>query len=81
MRVFLRRVNNGVIVVKDSKCMPDDVNPGQPIRFEPVESKFEPLTKEGWVKTFYASPIDFGGGVPGSQPNQGESPATLPHVD
>ncbi len=40
------------------------VNPGQPIRFEPVESKFEPLTKEGWTQTFYASPIDFGGGIP-----------------
>ena len=34
-------------------------------RFEPVESKLEPLTEEGWEKTFYASPIDFGGGVPG----------------
>ena len=35
---------NGVIVVKDSECMPDDVNPGQAIRFEPVsESKLVPL--------------------------------------
>ena len=40
------------------------VNPGQPIRFEPVKSKFKPLTKEGWTQTFYASPIDFGGGIP-----------------
>ena len=71
---------NGVIVMKDQKPL-KGVNPGQPIRFESVESKFEPLTKEGWAKTFYASPIDFGGGVPGSQPNQGGSPATLPHID
>jgi N-acyl-D-glutamate deacylase len=50
------------------------VNPGQPIRFEPVKSKFEPLTVESWSKTYYASPVDFGGGVPGSQPNMIESP-------
>jgi N-acyl-D-glutamate deacylase len=45
------------------------VNPGQPIRFDPVKSRFEPITIEGWTKTYYASPIDFGGGVPGSQPD------------
>ena len=27
------------------------------------------LTEDGWTKTFYASPVDFGGGVPGSQPD------------
>jgi len=54
------------------------VNPGQPIRFEPVKSKFEPLTIEGWNKAFYASPIDFGGGVPGSQPNKVGSPDVHP---
>ena len=64
---------NGMIVMKDQKPL-KGVNPGQPIRFEPVKSKFEPLTKEGWAKTFYASPIDSGGGVPGSQPNMIESP-------
>lgn len=26
------------------------------------------VTAEGWMKTFYAAPADFGGGVPGSQP-------------
>ena len=41
------------------------VHPGQPIRFEPVESRFEPLTTEGWTQTFYAASMDFGGGVPG----------------
>jgi hypothetical protein len=41
------------------------VNPGQPIRFEPVDSRLEPLTVESWEKSFYASPVDFGGGVPG----------------
>jgi len=59
---------NGTIVVRDSQVL-KDVNPGQPIRFEPTESRFEPITLEGWNKTFYASPIDFGGGVPGSQPD------------
>jgi N-acyl-D-glutamate deacylase len=77
---ILHVIVNGTIVMKDQEPL-KGVNPGQPIRFEPVESKFEPLTKEGWAKTFYASPIDFGGGVPGSQPNQGGSPATLPHID
>ncbi|MBC2734059.1 MAG: hydrolase [Desulfobacteraceae bacterium] len=64
---------NGTIVMKDQEPL-KGVNPGQPIRFEPVKSKFEPLTKEGWAKTFYASPIDSGGGIPGSQPNMIESP-------
>jgi hypothetical protein len=68
---------NGVIVMKDQEPL-KGVNPGQPIRFEPVESKFEPLTKERWAKTFYASPIDFGGGVPGSQPNKVGSPDVHP---
>ncbi|MBL7472214.1 amidohydrolase family protein [Robertkochia sediminum] len=53
---------NGVIVVKDSKVMPDTVNPGQPIRFEPVEeSKLVPLDIESWENEFYAVPDDFGG--------------------
>ena len=53
---------NGVIVVKDSTCMPDTVNPGQPIRFEPVtESKLEPLSLDRWHQTFYVVPDDFGG--------------------
>jgi N-acyl-D-glutamate deacylase len=53
-----------MIVMKDQKPL-KGVNPGQPIRFEPVKSKFEPLTIEGWNKAFYASPIDSGGGIPG----------------
>ncbi|TDQ19019.1 N-acyl-D-glutamate deacylase/dihydroorotase [Algoriphagus boseongensis] len=53
---------NGVIVVKDSKVMPDTVNPGQPIRFEPVaESKRVPIDVEGWQKEFYAVPREFDG--------------------
>jgi hypothetical protein len=51
---------NGVIVMKDEEPL-KGVNPGQPIRFEPVESKFVPLTIEGWNTTYYTSPIDFGG--------------------
>jgi N-acyl-D-glutamate deacylase len=70
-------VVNGMIVVKDSKVL-KGVNPGQPIRFEPVKSKFEPLTVENWSKTFYASPVDFGGGVPGSQPQKIGAPDVQP---
>ena len=59
---------NGIIVMRDSEPI-KRFDAGQPIRFEVQEKgRFEPLTKEGWAKTFYASPIDFGGGVPGSQP-------------
>ncbi len=58
-----------VIVVKDSEVL-KGVNPGQPIRFEPEKSRFEPLILEQWTKTFYAAPIDLAGGVPGSQPRQ-----------
>jgi N-acyl-D-glutamate deacylase len=43
------------------------VNPGQPIRFETVASRFEPLDESLWMKSFYASPVDFGGGVPGME--------------
>ena len=57
---------NGIIVMKDQEPL-KEVNPGQPIRFEPVESRFEPLTQAKWQKTYYASPIDFGGGVPGME--------------
>jgi len=53
--------------VKDSEVL-KSVNPGQPIRFERAESRFQPLSVEKWTKNFHASPIDFGGGVPGSQP-------------
>jgi len=66
---------NGVIVLKDSELMPDDVNPGQPIRFEPqTESLFTPLSADSWHKTFYAVPKDFGGGIydccdPNQDPN------------
>ena len=60
---------DGTLVMKDQEPL-KGVNPGQPIRFEVQEKgRFEPLTEEGWAKTFYASPIDFGGGVPGSQPD------------
>ena len=70
---------NGIIVMKDQEPI-KGVNPGQPIRFEQVESRFEPLSKENWQKTFYAPPIDFGGGVPGSQPRKVGAPDSQPHV-
>ena len=42
--------------------MPNDVNPGQAIRFEPVaESKFKPLSIDSWNQEFYTVPEDFGG--------------------
>lgn len=69
----------GTVVVKNSKVL-KGVYPGQPIRFKPVESRFEPLSVEGWTQTYYASPIDFGGGVPGSQPSMQGAPAARPHV-
>jgi len=34
-----------------------------------VKSHFEPVTMDGWTQKFYAAAIDFGGGVPGSQPD------------
>ena len=76
---ILHVVVNGKIVMKDQEPL-KGVNPGQPIRFDPVKSKFEPLTRESWEKTFYASPIDFGGGVPGPQPAKTRIPGNLPDV-
>ena len=57
---------NGVIVMRDQEPL-KGVNPGQPIRFEPVESRFEPLSIEGWTSAYYAARVDFGGGVPGME--------------
>jgi len=70
---------NGQIVVQDSKVLAG-VNPGQPIRYEPQKSRFEPLTVENWTQEFYASPVDFGGGVPGDQPRRVGEPSTQPHI-
>jgi len=56
-------VVNGMVVVRDSKVQ-KGVNPGQPIRYSPVKSRFEPISIEKWTQKFYASPIDFGGGLP-----------------
>jgi hypothetical protein len=69
---------NGTIMVKDSKVLLNAQRSGQPIRFEPVKSRFEPLSIEGWQKTYYAVPVDFGGGVPGSQPTQMGAPDIQP---
>ena len=59
---------SGAVVVKDSDVQ--DVFAGQPIRFEPTKSRFEPLNVGSWTKRYYAAPVDFGGGVPGSQPRK-----------
>ena len=66
---ILHVIVNGVMVMKDQEPLPG-VNPGQPMRFDVQEQgRFEPLSIDSWTKEFYASPIDFGGGVPGSQPD------------
>ena len=74
---ILHVIVNGTIVMKNQEPL-KGVSPGQPIRFEPVKSRFKPLNKEEWVKTYYASPIDFGGGVPGSQPTRMGAPYVHP---
>lgn len=58
---------NGTIVVNDSEVL--KVVPGQPIRYESEPSRFQPISIENWTRTFYAAPVDFGGGIPGSQPD------------
>ena len=40
---------NGILVMKDQEPL-KGVNPGQPIRFEPVESRFEPLSQKSGRK-------------------------------
>ena len=58
---------NGIVVMKDSEPLAR-FDAGQPIRFEPQpEGRFKPLSIESWTKQFYVAPLDFGGGVPGSQ--------------
>ena len=74
---ILHVVVNGVIVMKDQEPL-KGVNPGQPIRFEPVKSRFKPLSMKNWTEAFYASPIDFGGGVSGSQPQKIGAPDIHP---
>ena len=70
---------NGTIVVKESEVL-KGVHPGQPIRYERQESHFEPLKEENWKQTFYAVPVDFGGGLPNTQPkNLGLSGHPLSH--
>jgi N-acyl-D-glutamate deacylase len=60
---------NGIVVMKDSAPL-KRFDAGQPIRFKPQkEGRFKPLSIENWTKEFYVAPIDFGGGVPGSQPD------------
>jgi len=60
-------VVNGTVVVKDSEVL-KGVHPGQPIRYERQASRFEPVSEANWKQTFYAVPIDFGGGLPNTQP-------------
>ena len=55
-------------------------NPGQPIRYEPEKSRFEPLTVENWTRQFYASPVEFGGGLPSDQPRIAGASASLPQL-
>ena len=60
---------NGTIVVKNSKVL-KGVNPGQPIRFKPMEeSLFEELAVDSWTKAYMVAPIEFGGTVSHGQHN------------
>jgi N-acyl-D-aspartate/D-glutamate deacylase len=55
---------NGTVVVSDSKVL-KDVNPGQPIRFEPeTTSRFEPVSVDAWNDLYMVSPVEFGGTEP-----------------
>lgn len=50
---------NGKIVVKDSVVL-KDVNPGQPIRYQPeAKGRFQPLSIEQWTKTFLVAPEEW----------------------
>ena len=69
---------NGVIVVKDSQVQ-KGVNPGQPIRFEAVESRFEPIKLEGWFETYYASPVELGDSIPDAHPFEMLAPSSHLH--
>jgi len=51
---------NGTVVVRDDEVLP--VYPGQPIRFEKTEPKFEPLSAEKWVEQFLGG-LEIPGGV------------------
>jgi len=71
---------NGIVVMKDSEPL-KRFDAGQPIRFEPQErGRFQPLSIERWTEAFSVSPIDFGGGVPGSQPQQTGAFSAQPHL-
>ena len=59
---------NGIVVMRDSEPL-KAFHADQPIRFELQEkSRFKPISAENWTREFYVAPIDFGGGVPGLQP-------------
>ena len=51
---------NGTVVVKDSAVL-EGVNAGQPIRFDPEPSRFEPLSAEKWRHIYTVSGCEFGG--------------------
>ena len=51
---------NGTVVVKDSAVL-EGVNAGQPIRFDPDPSRFEPLSAEKWRHIYTVSGCEFGG--------------------
>ncbi len=54
---------NSTIVVKDTEVL-KGVNPGQPIWFESVKRRFEPISVEAWKNVYMVSPVEFGGTVP-----------------
>jgi len=41
---------NGTVVVRDDRVLP--VYPGQAVRFDTTEPKFEPVSRDQWVERF-----------------------------
>jgi N-acyl-D-glutamate deacylase len=61
---------NGTVVVRDDQVLP--VYPGQPVRFDPVEPKFETVSEDQWVERFMS-------GV--ELPGEGGNPQPDTHPD
>ena len=54
---------NGTVVVENSVVL-KGANPGQPIRFEPEPSRFEPIREDKWKHIYTVSGAEFGGTDP-----------------
>ena len=54
---------SGKFAVKDSDIVKDSLN-GQPIRYEPCESRLEPIDEDKWKHVYTVTKVDFGGTDP-----------------